>query len=272
MTAAAKFTIFAVSDATGELAHSLAVSAAGQFKAHNTEIVRIPRLIRKERIGDIIDKAKVKQGVIIFTLASTELRQEMLRMAKENNVVAIDVMGPTLDVLANYFHELPSSEPGLQYKLTRNYFKRTEALEFTVKHDDGLGLDSLHLADVLLLGISRTSKTPLSIYLAYHGFRCANIPIVKGLPLPGAVTDMAPTKVVGLTIAPQKLATLRSSRLRKLGRPDTEAYGKIEYIREEIDYAQRIFRALDGIPVIDVTDKAIEETASDIMNLLKLEG
>lgn len=266
-----KFTIYALSDATGELAHSLAVAAAGQFRSHNSEIVRVPRITRRERLKEYITKAKECHGIIIFTFVSTSMRQELLSLSKETGVVAIDVMGPTLDVLANYFHELPSPEPGLQYRLTQHYFKRTEAVEFTVKHDDGLGLDSIHLADIVLLGISRTSKTPLSIFLAYQGFRCANIPIVKGIPVPRILQDLPKNKLVGLTIAPQKLSTLRSSRLRKLGRPDTEAYGKVEFIREELEYATSIFRSLTGIPIIDVTDKAIEETASDIINLLRLE-
>lgn len=266
-----RFTIYAMSDATGELAHNLAVAAAGQFSTHNAEIVRVPRISRKERLREYVQKAKERHGVIIFTFVSTSMRQELLTLSKESGVVAIDVMGPTLDVLANYFHELPSPEPGLQYKLTQHYFKRTEAVEFTVKHDDGLGLDTIHLADIVLLGISRTSKTPLSIFLAYQGYRCANIPIVKGLPVPKVLEELPKNKLVGLVIAPQKLSTLRSSRLRKLGRPDTEAYGKVDHIKEELDYCNRLFRTLGGIPVIDVTDKAIEETASDIINILRLE-
>lgn len=266
----AKFTIFALSDATGELAHNLATSAVRQFPQHNAEIVRVPRIKDINKLETYVKKTKECNGVIVFTFVSTEMRQTILKLAKENEIVAIDVMGQTLDVLANYFHDLPSPEPGLQYKLTQHYFKRTEALEFTVKHDDGLGLDTISSADLILLGISRTSKTPLSIYLAYNGFRCANIPIVKDIPPPNIIHTFDKNKMIGLTISAEKLSTLRASRLRKLGRPETEAYSKLEHISEEAIYAQKIFQKL-GITVIDVTDKAIEETASDIINIMKLE-
>ena len=265
----AQFTIFALSDATGELAHNLALSAVNQFPDHNCRIVRVPKITDKDRIADYISKARDCQGVIIFTFVSSEMRQEILRLSSEMQVVAIDVMGPTLNALSNYFHTLPSTEPGLQYKMTRHYFKRTEALEFTVKHDDGLGLDTLGGADIILLGISRTSKTPLSIYLAYNGFSCANVPLVKDIPFPAQVREVDRSKIVGLTIDIRKLQTIRTTRLRKLGRPEDEYYAKLDYIRDEIDYAQRIFREL-SIPVIDVTGKAIEESASEILGILKL--
>jgi regulator of PEP synthase PpsR (kinase-PPPase family) len=264
------FTVFALSDATGELAHSMAGAAVRQFEHHNAEIVRVPRISNLARIKEIVLQAKACHGVILFTFVSTEMRQELLLQAKQNDVIAIDVIGPVLDALANYFHELPSSEPGLQYKLTQNYFKRTEAVEFTVKHDDGLGLDTISQADIILLGISRTSKTPLSIYLAYHGYRCANIPIVKGIPVPRVIDSLDPKKIVALIISPQKLATLRATRLQKLGRHETELYANIDHIKEELDYAQKIFRGLGQILVLDVTHKAIEETASDIIHQLRL--
>lgn len=263
------FTIFALSDATGELSHNLASSAVNQFPDHDCHIVRVPKIKDANKISDYVLKAKECHGVIIFTFVSTQMRQEILKLSKEHQVVAIDVMGPTLDSLANYFHTLPSSEPGLQYKMTSHYFKRTEAVEFTVKHDDGLGLDTIGTAEIVLLGISRTSKTPLSIYLAYHGFRCANIPVIKDLPVAPAVLAVDRSKYVALTVDANKLATIRAMRLRKLGRPESEVYASIDHIREEIDYALRLFRAL-GAPVIDVTGKAIEETASEVLNLLKL--
>ncbi len=263
------FTIFALSDATGELSRSLASSAVNQFPNHDCTIVRVPKIKDISKIGDYVIKAKECHGVIIFTFVSNEMRVEILRLSKEHQVVAIDVLGPTLDALANYFHTLPSSEPGLQYKMTHHYFKRTEAVEFTVKHDDGLGLDTISSAEILLLGISRTSKTPLSIYLAYNGFRCANIPLVKDIPLPQSILALDRSRFVGLTIDPAKLATIRATRLRKLGRPDSEQYANIETIRDEINYANRLIRSL-GAPIIDVTGKAIEETASEVLNLLKL--
>jgi len=256
-----KFKVYALSDATADLANNLATAAVNQFPDHQCEIVRVPKIQSIEDLAQRMSVVKETNGVVVFTFVSGEMRQEILALSKELEVVAIDVMGPTLDAFANYFHTLPSYEPGLQYKMTRHYFKRTEAVEFTVKHDDGLGIDTVDGADILLIGISRTSKTPLSIYLAYHGYRCANIPIVKDVPMPAPVFSAKDVKIVGLTISAAKLSTIRATRLLKLGRPTTETYASIASIREEADYAQKIFRELD-VPVIDVTGKAIEETAS----------
>ena len=265
----ANFTILALSDATGELANNLAISASKQFPKHQAQIVKVPKIYDKSELKKHVIRAKECQGVIVFTFVSNEMRQELLNLAQTHEVIAIDVLGPILGALSNYFHELPSPEPGLQYKLTQNYFKRTEAVEFTVKHDDGLGLDSVVNADVVLLGVSRTSKTPLSIFLAYQGYRCANIPIVKDLPVPKIIDQLDPKKMVGLTISPTKLAMIRGERLKKLGRPESEAYGHIEHVKEELQYTHKLYQRL-GILVVDVTGKAIEEIASDVINTLKI--
>lgn len=264
-----QFTIFAVSDATGEQAKKLVDQALLQFQSHDVRIFRIPKVNNENAINDCIRRARECQGIIAFTLVAPEMREMILDKAKKQGVVVIDILGPILGALSNYFHVLPSAEPGLQYKLTENYFKRTEAVEFTVKHDDGLGLDSIESADVVILGVSRTSKTPLSIFMAYHGYRCANVPLVNKIPLQKPLTQLDRKKLVGLTIAPQKLMMIRAERLKKLGRPENESYAQLENIREEISHANQIFREL-GLYVVDVTGKAIEETATDIITQLKL--
>lgn len=263
------FTIFAVSDATGEQAKKLVERALLQFQGYNVKIRIVPKVNNEAAIEDCIKKAKECQGIIAFTLVAPEMREMILDRGKKQGVVVIDILGPVLGALSNYFHVLPSAEPGLQYKLTEHYFKRTDALEFAVKHDDGLGLDAGLNADVLILGVSRTSKTPLSIFMAYHGYRCANIPVVNKIPVPAFVREFPKNKIVGLTIAPQKLMMIRAERLKKLGRPENESYAQLENIRDEISYAGQIFKEL-GIYVVDVTGKAIEETATDIINQLKL--
>ena len=152
--------------------------------------------------------------------------------------------------------------------MTKDYFKRQEAIEFTVKHDDGLGLDTIGMADIVLLGISRTSKTPLSIYLAYRGYKVANIPIIRDVPMPKELLQVERTKMVGLTVSSSKLAQLRESRLIKLGRPLSEEYANINRINEELEHSRTYFDQLGGIPMIDVTDKAIEEIASEVLLVL----
>lgn len=264
------FRIYAVSDATGDLAHSQAVAAAGQFPATKVEIIRRPLITTQQEIASVVSEAKKEKGVVLFTMVSHHLRQLILSEAKDQGVVAMDIMGPALDMLSHYFHQLPSDEPGLQYKHTRDYYKRTEAVEFTFRHDDGLGIDTINQADIVLLGVSRTSKTPLAIYLAYHGYRCANIPIIKAIPLQQEVYQIDQKKLVGLDLSAEKLATMRSTRLQKLGRPSSEDYAQIEHVEEELKHAHQIFNKFKEMLVIDVTGKAIEEIAAEILHGLKL--
>lgn len=262
------YNIYAVSDATGEMAMSVAFAAMRQFKVDNVNIVRKAKVTDQTRIRQVVAEAKKNHGIVIYTLVSTELRRIFHEEAEAEGVVAIDIMGPIMNVFTTYFHATPSDEPGLKYRVTKEYFKRQEAVEFTVKHDDGLGLDTLPLADIVLLGISRTSKTPLSIYLAYRGYKVANIPIIRDVPVPKELLEVDRSKMVGLTINPQKLVQLRESRLMKLGRPLSEEYANINRVNEELEYSRSFFDQLTNIPMIDVTDKAIEEIASEVLMVL----
>lgn len=264
------FQIFAVSDATGKLAYELAVAASRQFEGINVKIVRRPKVTSVDAVHKVVGEAGQNHGVILFTMVSQELRRELLSYAKEAGIVAMDVMGPALDLLSNYFHKLPSAEPGLQYKTTKDYYNRTEAVEFAVKHDDGLGIDTIDQADIILLGVSRCSKTPLSIYLAYQGYRCANVPIVLGTTLPEKIFTMGRKRMVGLTVSADDLSTTRSARLKKLGRPESELYAQKEHVEQELACAAEVFDRLKGIPVIDVTGKAIEEITAEILHVLSL--
>jgi len=264
------FHVLVISDATGDLAYNLAVSAVGQFEGIDIKISRRGRVRSEQRIQDIVREAKKNQAVIVFTMVSEDLRRKVLAEAKKEEVAAMDIMGPTLDFLSHYFHKLPSAEPGLQYRLTRDYSKRTEAIEFTVRHDEGTGLDTLEQANIVLLGISRCAKTPLSIYLAYQGYLCANIPIVVGMPLPEEVKKIDPKKIIGLILDPEQLSLRRSMRLKTMGRSDSEEYANTESVRQELDYAQKLFAELGSVQVVDVTGKAIEEVAAEVIQSLGL--
>jgi len=265
-----KLTIYAVSDATGELAISVATAALRQFRQENVAVLRRGKIRTLDRLDKVVMEAKESGGVIVFTLVSQELRESLVRQALEAKIPAVDVMGPVMGTLASYFNASPSDQPGLKYMITGDYFRRNEAIEFAVKHDDGQGLETIVQSDIVLLGISRTSKTPLSIYLAYRGFRTANIPLVRGVPPPRVLKTLDKRKLVGLTVAPEKLSELRGARLAKLGLPRTEAYASIEHIREELASAHQLFGDLGGIPVIDVTLKAIEEVATEVLSVLGL--
>ncbi|MBI1909118.1 MAG: kinase/pyrophosphorylase [Deltaproteobacteria bacterium] len=261
-------TIFAVSDATGELALSASVAAIRQFSQPNVTIARRSKVATPENIARVVMEAHESGGLIIFTLVSPSLRELLKNQSDQAGVVAIDLMGPVLDKLSEYLQTTPSDQPGLKYQLTNEYFRRNEAVEFAVKHDDGLGLDTLGQSDIILVGISRTSKTPLSIYLSYRGYKVANIPIVNNVPPPPELFAVDRGKVVGLTASPEKLVAFRELRLSKMGRPMSENYATVDHIRSELIYAQKIFAQLGNCPIIDVTAKAIEEVASEIQNVL----
>lgn len=268
MSSESSYFIYAISDATGESAMNLAFAAMRQFKVENVHIIRRAKVTDHPKIRQLVHEVKKKNGIIVHTLVSPELRSVLHEQAEQEGVVAVDVMGPLLNVLTTYFHSTPSSEPGLKYRLTKDYFRRQEAIEYTVKHDDGIGYESLESADLVLLGISRTSKTPLSVYLAYRGYKVANVPIVQGMPIPASLATLDRKKMVGLTITPQKLVQLRESRLLKLGRPLSEEYASLEQVKKELEYCNAVFQNLGGIPLIDVTDKAIEEIASEVLAVL----
>lgn len=260
--------LYAVSDATGEMAMQIAFAALRQFKIDNVKIVRKAKVVDQGKIKQVLAEAKKNHGIVIHTFVSQELRNIFHEEAEKEGLVAIDIMGPVLNVLTTYFHATPSDEPGLQYRVTKDYYKRQEAVDFTVKHDDGLGLDTLNQADIVILGISRTSKTPLCIYLAYRGYKVANIPIIKDVPVPKELKQVDRSKIVGITISPQKLVQLRESRLIKLGRPLSEEYANINRVNEELEYCRSYFDEVGDFPIIDATDKAIEEIASEILLVL----
>lgn len=260
--------IFAVSDATGDMAMNVAFAALRQFKVENVNIVRKARVTDVGRMAEVVAEAKKKHAIILFTFVGLERRKQFLEECGKAHVVSVDLMGPVMDVLTSYLHSAPSSEPGLKYKHTGEYFRRQEAIEFTVKHDDGMGLDTLNQADIVILGISRTSKTPLSIYLSYRGYKVANIPLVRDVPLPIEFESVDQDKIVGLTINIEKLIQFRETRLVKLGRPLSEEYASFERVTEEMNYARKVYEKVGNIPVIDVTGKAIEEIATEALLVL----
>ncbi len=244
---------------------NIAFAALRQFKIENVNIERKARVTDLKRMEVVIAEARKKHAVILFTFVSHQLRQQFIEACAKQQVVAVDIMGPVMDVFTTYLHSHPSDEPGMKYKLTNEYFRRQDAVEFTLKHDDGMVLDTMAQADILLLGISRTSKTPLSVYLALRGHKVANLPLVREVPVPQELEQIDRSKLVGLTISAEKLVQLRETRLVKLGRPLSEEYASYDRINEELAYARKIFENLGNIPVIDVTGKAIEEIATEVL-------
>ncbi len=255
-----------VSDSLGETAEYVAKAAVSQFNSGQTEIRRIPYVNDEEHIEQIVSEAEQYKAIIAFTLVVPALRDCIVRIAKEKNVVVIDVLGPMLEAISQRTHISPHFEPGLLHKLDEEYFRKVEAIEFAVKYDDGKDPRGIIYADVVLVGISRTSKTPLCMYLAHKRIRAANIPLVPEVAPPEELFKLPPRKIIGLTVKPDILNPIRQERLKALGLAPNADYASMERILKEIEYAESIMNKL-GCPVIDVSNKAVEETASKILHI-----
>ncbi|MFC5653521.1 pyruvate, water dikinase regulatory protein [Paenibacillus solisilvae] len=260
--------IYICSDAVGETAEAVAKAAMRQFTFEQIKLKRFSYLKTEEEVIQIVDEAVVNGGFIAFTLVQPELRETMKEEALRKGVRAVDVLGPMLQAFIDTFNDSPKRTPGLLHTLDEDYFRRIEAVEFAVKYDDGKDTRGLLLAQVVLVGVSRTSKTPLSIYLAHKGIRVANLPLLPEVKLPSELQSGRKQLIVGLTMKPEQLASIRTERLKAMGLPFSAQYASTERIQAELQYADTIMKSL-RCPVIDVTEKAIEETAGTITQWLQ---
>jgi regulator of PEP synthase PpsR (kinase-PPPase family) len=258
--------IFVVSDGTGGTAERALNAALTQFSTAAVDIVRRPKVRSEQEIATIVDEADAAGGFIVHTLVSDELRQVMVRIGRLRNVETIDLMGPLLARLSEQFAVSPAEKPGLFHQLNEEYFRRIETMEFALKHDDGMRIRDLTEAELVLVGVSRTFKTPLSIYLAFKRWLVANVPIVPNIEPPALLFDLPPERVVGLTMNPRRLAELRRVRHERLRRT-TDQYADVEQVRAEVRHALNVFARRPEWPVVDVTNKPIEEIASEIISI-----
>lgn len=248
------------SDSIGETAEAVVLATMRQFELPNTEIKRYMNVRDEEELTQMMEEVARRGGFVAYTLVQPELRELIKEEAVRLSVRAVDVMGPMMQAMADTFNNDPKEKPGLLHRLDDTYFRRVEALDFAVQYDDGKDVSAIQKADIILLGVSRISKTPLSMFLAHKGFKTVNFPLVPELTPPAQLWEALPGKIFGLTIKPEDLLKIRSERLKVMGLPHNVQYATLERIQEEIDYAMKLFAEL-GCPVIDVTDKAIEETA-----------
>ncbi|MFZ8933208.1 MAG: pyruvate, water dikinase regulatory protein [Bacteriovoracaceae bacterium] len=263
--------IVIISDGTGETATAICRAAMAQFEEKDVYFTRYKNVRSKEQVDAIFDNVAESHDLVIYTMVSPKIRNYIGEIALKKRVRSLDVLGPVLTTFANYFEQEPSEEPGLLYAMDKKYFDRIHAMEFTLNHDDGRNLNSLHLADVILIGVSRTSKTPLSVYLSQHGLKVVNIPLVMGTRLPKQLFEVDQRKIFALTIAPDALMKIRRSRLNKLGsQKHTGQYADEEKVIAELEWARRLFSENKTWPVFDVTNKALEETAAEILRLINL--
>lgn len=254
-----------VSDSTGETAARLVQALEAQFPELPFAEVRHPRCEYVADLERAVQTARGRPAVIVYTLVEPGLREAMRQLCRRARVHYCDLLGHPIDSISRVAGMAARGQPGARAPLDQSYFKRIEAIEFAVRYDDGVG-GGLDEADVVLVGVSRTSKTPLSMYLGYLGHKAANVPIVKGVDAPKLLYEIDPAKIVGLTIDPERLAEIRRARVRSMGSPRGR-YADLQQIYEELDKAKAIHRRL-GCPVIDVSELSVEETAMRVLRLV----
>ena len=255
-----------VSDSTGETATRLVHALEAQFPDQPFQEVRHPRVETVDDLNAAVQRARGRPAVVVYTLVAPEFRDEMRRLCRRARLHYCDLLGHPIEAVAKVSGMSARMKPGSRHALDESYFKRMEAIEFAVKYDDGMG-GGLQDADVVLVGVSRTSKTPLSMYLGYLGWKAANIPIVKGIDAPDDLFEIASEKIVGLTIDAKRLEEIRIDRKRRMGGGNHQ-YAKLLEIYDELEEAKAIHRRL-GCPVIDTTELSIEETAARVIRLVE---
>lgn len=261
------FYVFVVSDSTGETAEKVSRAAISQFSIPSVQIKRFLFVDSELKIREIITEAAEKRAFVVFTLVKDVLRNIMLQETTEKGIAAIDIIGPVLNSISLLLNLPPQRQPGLIHRVNDEYFKRIDALEFAVKHDDGLKADEVLEADALILGISRTSKTPLCLFLAQRGLKAANIPIIDSQEIDDIVSKVPKEKIFGLVSNPTRISALRKERLKRMGLPFSSDYVSKESIEKELNHSKSIYNSL-GAFVIDITDKSIEEVSADIISHL----
>jgi regulator of PEP synthase PpsR (kinase-PPPase family) len=259
--------IYIVSDGTGRTAEQTVMAALTQFPGSNVDIMLKQEVRSEAAIEEIVVEAQSEHGFIVHTLVSESLRESMLRISRINNVDAIDLMGPLLSRISRHLADSPIGEPGLFFTLNKEYFKRIDAMQFAFTHDDGQRDYDYERAEIVLVGVSRTFKTPLSIYLAFKGWFVANYPIVPGVELPEILSKLPHGRVFGLMTQAQDISTLRLVRQQYLGGSVGE-YSSLDQARRELNHAQHLFNRHEW-PVIQVTNKPIEEIATEILAIKK---
>ncbi len=260
--------IYLISDSTGETAATVLRAALVQYPNFEISIVRYKNVRTEEQADRLIEDCEEKQAMVAFTVASAKLRKHLREQCASRGIPYIDLLEPLLQTLDAFLGVKSTSQVGALRVVDEVYFKRIEAIEFTVKHDDGKCLSDLDKADVVLVGISRTSKTPLSIFLSHKGWKVANIPLVINSPLPKELLAIDQKRIVALTIDIDSLQRIRKNRLEKFGQDPGGSYASMDLLHKEIDYAEKIYGENRRWPVFNVTERALEETASEIVRVL----
>ena len=263
--------IFAISDSSGETAMQVAKTAGAQFESADISYERYPFITTESMLSGILKIAKQKEAVIFHTLVNADLSKLIEDFAMANNLQNVDCVQKPMKAISSQLGFNPERVSGLVHDLNDDYFKRIEAMEFSVENDDGSNPQNLTKADVVILGISRTSKTPLSLYLANKQVKVSNVPIGPTIQLPKEIFDVDPKKIIGLTSVTKDIQKIRKARMESYGIDEDTPYSNSKNIDEELEYANNLYHEL-GCLIIDVHDKSIEETATVIMESLDLDS
>jgi regulator of PEP synthase PpsR (kinase-PPPase family) len=239
------------------------------YSDREVDLVRYKNIRSEPQLDPIIDEASEQKGLVVYTVVSLPLRNKIRELCTQKGIPYHDLLGPILNLMDQYFG-ISNNNPqaGLLRAVDETYFKRIEAIEYTVKHDDGKTFAELEKADIILVGISRTSKTPLSIFLSHKGWKVANVPLVLNQPLPAELFKVDQRRIVGLIIDIDSLQRIRKNRLEKFGQDTGGEYASLSHIIQEIEYAHEIFKQNKRWPVFNVTERALEETASEITRII----
>lgn len=260
--------VYILSDSIGETGEMVVKAAVSQFDGASIDIRRIPYIHSAQQIEDALQEAAAAHSTVVYTLVRPDLKECLEAKATALGLLYVDIMGPVINALQHLTQLSPRYEPGLIRKIDEAYFAKIEAIEFAVKFDDGKEPRGLLKADIVITGVSRASKTPLCMYLAHKGIKAANVPLVKGVPVPDELYLIDPNKIIGLTIRPSVLHEIRRERLRTMRLSSSAEYANLERILDELRYAEEVMRKI-GCPIIDVTNKATEETAARVLEIYR---
>ena len=265
---ATKQPVYVISGGVGHSGEQIVRTVLAQYPEHEFNLKIIGRVRQEDKLSEIVQQAAEDGGLVVHTMVNDDLRRSLNAQLMAAGVAGIDLMGGMLDYFTRTLGQPPSGIPGVFRQQHRNYFERVEAIDYSLEHDDGIDPEGWPNADVLLIGPSRTGKTPISMYLAVLGWKVANYPIVPGIEFPAELDRMIPPRVIGLTIDPVRLQAHRSQRQRRLGTLEsTSEYTDLKKIFEEIDDAEKFCRAR-GYRIVDVTDKPIETCADEVLRLI----
>jgi [pyruvate, water dikinase]-phosphate phosphotransferase / [pyruvate, water dikinase] kinase len=259
--------VFLVSGGVGSSGQQLVNTVLAQFTGPEVPVVVVPHVRSAAEIQQAVERAASAGGVIVHTLVNADLRRVLTDLAQDRGVVAIDLMGDLLDCLAAVLGQQPVGKPGLYRQRREAYFERVAAIEFAVSHDDGMRIEDLPKADIVLVGVSRSGKTPLSMYLSVMGWKVANVPFILSLSLPPELSQVDRRRVVGLVVEPGQLLAHRRWRQQSLGIPKNSSYTNGEDVYEEAEAAHRFFRR-QGFGTVNTTDKPVETSAEEVIDLV----